>query len=570
MTKELVIHASGAEIEIALLEDGQLVEMSQEKGGSAFSVGDIYVGKVRKVMAGLNAVFVDVGYEKDAFLHYLDLGPSFTTLHRISKTGAGPGSKTKFVDISREKLSQPLPREGKIDAHLSQGDSVIVQIAKEPISTKGPRLTSELSLAGRHLVLIPLSTKVNISQKIRSNEERKRLKKIVEGILPKNFGAIVRTAAEGKTQEDIESDIQTLLEKWTSAMRTLQSAKPVQLLLGEDSRTTTILRDLLSDSFAKIHVDDEELFRTIKEYISTIEPDAEKIVKLYKGATPIFDQYEITKQIKQQFGRTVPFRRGAYLIVEHTEALHVIDVNSGKRAKADENQEQNALECNMNAVPEVARQLRLKDMGGIIVVDFIDLHIAANRNKVYDAMKEAMAKDRAKHNILPLTKFGLMQITRQRVRPETKIKISESCPTCRGTGQVAPTLLLDELIEAKLAYLASEGTSTAPVESKQAQRAKTVTLDEEPTTVQSPKTQQRGGGQRKPQPAPVPVVVAEKEKVKRVKLHVHPFVGAFLTRGLISRRLRWQWKYGIKIDLVENHSIGLIDYKILDRDDRPL
>lgn len=573
MTKELVIHASGAEIEIALLEDGQLVEMSQEKSGSAFSVGDIYVGKVRKVMAGLNAVFVDVGYEKDAFLHYLDLGPYFTTLHRISKTGGGPGSKTKFVDISREKLSQPLPREGKIDAHLSSGDSVIVQIAKEPISTKGPRLTSELSLAGRHLVLIPLSTKVNISQKIRSTEERKRLKKIVEGMLPKQFGAIVRTAAEGKTQEDIESDIKTLLEKWDSAMHTLQSAKPAQLLLGEDSRTTTILRDLLSDSFAKIHVDDEELYRTIKEYISTIEPDAEKIVKLYKGTTPIFDQYEITKQIKQQFGRTVPFRRGAYLIVEHTEALHVIDVNSGKRAKADENQEQNALECNMNAVPEVARQLRLKDMGGIVVVDFIDLHIAANRTKVYDAMKEAMAKDRAKHNILPLTKFGLMQITRQRVRPETKIKISESCPTCRGTGQVAPTLLLDELIEAKLAYLASEG-ATAPVESKQAQRAKAVALEAEAAAPQPRAPQQRGGGQQRREPAVAvaPIVVPEvaKERVKRIKLHVHPFVGAFLKRGLISRRLRLQWKYGIRIELVENHSIGLIDFNILDKDDRPL
>lgn len=513
MTKELVIHSNGQQIEIALLEDGQLVELSQEKGGAGFSVGDIYVGKVRKVMSGLNAVFIDVGYEKDAFLHYLDLGSQFTTLHRISKTG---GTKTRPIDISREKLSQPLPREGKIDTHLASGDSIIVQIAKEPISTKGPRLTSEVSLAGRHLVLMPLSTKVNISQKIRSNEERKRLKKIVEGILPRNFGAIVRTAAEGKTQEDIESDIKSLLEKWSQAMQMLQTAKPPMLLLGEDSRTTTILRDLLSDSFSKIHVDDPEIYRTVREYISAIEPDAEKIVKLYKGSTPIFDEYEITKQIKQQFGRTVPFRRGAYLIVEHTEALHVIDVNSGKRAKADENQEQNALECNMNAVPEVARQLRLKDMGGIIVVDFIDLHIAANRNKVYEAMKEAMAKDRAKHNILPLTKFGLMQITRQRVRPETKIVISESCPTCRGTGQVSPTLLLDEQIEARVAYLARE------------------------------------------------------HKIPVMKIHVHPFVAAFLNKGLISKRMRWAMKYRTKISVIVNHSVGMIDYKILGSDDSKL
>lgn len=513
MIKELVIQSKGSDIEIALMEDGQLVEMSQEKSSAGFSVGDIYVGRVRKVMSGLNAAFVDVGYEKDAFLHYLDLGSQFTTLHRISKTG---GTKTRPIDISREKLSPPLPREGKIDTHLTTGDSIIVQIAKEPISTKGPRLTSEVSLAGRHLVLIPLSTKVHISQKIRSSEERKRLKKIVEGILPRNFGAIVRTAAEGKTDEDIEADIKNLLEKWKEAMKTLQTAKPATLLLGEDSRTTTILRDLLSDSFAKIHVDNEEIFRTVKEYISAIEPDAEKIVKLYKGSTPIFDEYEITKQIKQQFGRTVPFRRGAYLIVEHTEALHVIDVNSGKRAKADENQEQNALECNMNAVPEVARQLRLKDMGGIIVVDFIDLHIATNRNKVYDAMKEAMAKDRAKHNILPLTKFGLMQITRQRVRPETKIVINESCPTCHGTGQVAPTLLLDELIESRIAYLTTG------------------------------------------------------RKVTRIKLHVHPFVASFLTRGLISKRMKWGMKYHASIKVIENHSIGIIDFKILDSSDKEL
>lgn len=505
MTKELVIHSCGNQIEIALLEDGNLVEFNEEATGGGFSVGDIYLGKVRKVMSGLNAVFIDVGYEKDAFLHYLDLGSQFETLKRISKTA---GQKKKLVDLQREKLSPHLPKEGKIGQWLSNGDPILVQIAKEPISTKGPRLTSELSLAGRHLVLIPMSNKVHISQKIRSAEERKRLKNIVEGILPKNFGAIVRTAAQGKTQEDIESDITGLLEKWRVAMVKLQSATPASLVLGEASRATTILRDLLSDSFSNIHIDNAELFHSIKEYIAGIEPDAEKIVKLYKGSIPIFDEYGITKQIKQQFGRTVPFKRGAYLIVEHTEALHVIDVNSGKRSKADENQEQNALECNLNAVPEVARQLRLKDMGGIIVIDFIDLHLPANRQKVYDAMKTAMESDRAKHNILPLTKFGLMQITRQRVRPETKIVITESCPTCRGTGQVSPTLLLDEQIESRVAFL-----------------------------------------------------VREKE-LRKLTLHAHPYVASYLTRGLISRRTKWGWRYRASIKVVPNDSIGMIDYKI--------
>lgn len=509
MTKELVINSSGADIEIALLEDGFLVEMNHEKSSGGFSVGDLYVGKVRKVMAGLNAVFVDVGYEKDAFLHYLDLGPQFETLHRISKTA---GAHKKLVDLSREKMSAPMPREQKIGNYLHSGDTIIVQIAKEPISTKGPRLTSDLSLAGRHLVLIPMSNKIHISQKIRSSEERKRLKAIVGKILPKNFGAIVRTAALGKSDEDIESDIKNLLAKWRSAMVKLQSAKAPSLILGEASRAKTILRDLLSDSFSNIHIDNEEMYQNVKEYISDIEPDAEKIVKFYKGNIPIFDQYGITKQIKQQFGRTVPFKRGAYLIVEHTEALHVIDVNSGKRSKADENQEQNALECNLNAVPEVARQLRLKDMGGIIVIDFIDLNVAINRQKVYEAMKIAMSGDRAKHNILPLTKFGLMQITRQRVRPETKITINESCPTCRGTGQVSPTLLLDEQIENRLASL------------------------------------------------------IHKSSGKRIRVHTHPYVASFLNRGLISRATRWSWKFKKRVTVVPNDSMGMIDYKIYNKE----
>ncbi len=509
MTKELVISSCSSDIEIALLEDGFLVELNQEKGGGGFSVGDLYVGKVRKVMSGLNAVFVDVGYEKDAFLHYLDLGSQFETLRRISKTA---GAQKKLTDLGKEKLSAPMPKEAKIGNYLSSGDSIIVQIAKEPISTKGPRLTSDISLAGRHLVLIPMSNKVHISQKIRSSEERKRLKGIVDGILPRNFGAIVRTAAQGKSEQDIENDIKNLLSKWRSAMVKLQTAKAPALILGESSRATTILRDLLNDSFANIHIDNEEIYQSVKEYITAIEPDAEKIIKLYKGNIPIFDHYGITKQIKQQFGRTVPFKRGAYLIVEHTEALHVIDVNSGKRSKADENQEQNALECNMNAVPEVARQLRLKDMGGIIVIDFIDLHVAANRQKVLEAMKIAMATDRAKHNILPLTKFGLMQITRQRVRPETKIIINESCPTCRGTGQVSPTLLLDEQIESRVAFLARE------------------------------------------------------KQEKHITVQAHPYVASYLTRGLISKRRRWAMRYKAKIRITPNEKLGMIDYKIYNGD----
>ncbi len=504
MTKELIIHAGSNEIEIALLEDSQLVELNREKAKSGFTVGDIYLGKVRKVMGGLNAAFVDVGYQKDAFLHYLDLGTAFPTLNELTKSVA---NKRQAVNTSQLHFQKELGKEGRIGNVLQAGQNILVQIAKEPISTKGPRVTSDISIAGRHLVLIPLSNKVHISQKIRSNEERKRLRQVVEGILPRNYGAIVRTAAEGKSHEDIEADILNLVGKWETALAALQHAQAPALLLSEERRTTTILRDLLSDSFTHIHVDSEQIYHEVKDYISAIAPEAERIVKFYKGNIPIFDQFDVTKQIKQLFGRTVVFKRGAYLIVEHTEALHVIDVNSGKRAKSDESQETNALECNLNAVPEIARQLRLKDMGGIIVIDFIDLHDPKNRNAVYAAMRDAMAADRAKHNILPLSKFGLMQITRQRVRPETQIVINEKCPTCHGTGEIAPSVLFDAQIENQIAYYVRE------------------------------------------------------KHYKFLKIHLHPYVAAYLCRGLISRRLRWSLKYGCVLKIIPNDSFGMIEYK---------
>lgn len=513
MTKELIISAEGAEIQIALLEDGNLVELNQEHGSTAFSVGDIYLGRVRKIMAGLNAAFVNVGYEKDAFIHYLDLGGGWMNLHKIAKQA---GKKGQPIDISHFKLFPDMKKEGKINSALNSGDNVIVQIAKEPISTKGPRLTADLSLAGRHLVLVPFTNKIHISQKIKSSTERKRLLDIAQNILPKNFGAIVRTAAEAKPQEDIEADINDLLNKWGRLMQNLQVAQAPCKLLGEENRTTTILRDLLNGSFSAIYTDSETIYNQVKDYISAIEPDVEKIVKLYKGKVPIFDNFDITKQIKQYFGKTVMFKRGAYLIVEHTEALHVIDVNSGKRTKNDENQEQNALEVNLNAVPEIARQLRLKDMGGIVVVDFIDLNKAENRNLVLKAMVDAMANDRAKHNILPLTKFGLMQITRQRVRPETKIIINETCPTCHGSGQISPSVLLDRQIETQIAFLARE------------------------------------------------------KHYKVINLQVHPYVAAYLTKGMFSIRTKWTLKYHIALKVLPNDSLGMIDYKFYNSNNDPI
>ncbi len=504
MTKELIIHSQGAEINIALMEDGRLVELNQDREGAGFSVGDIYIGRVRKIMGGLNAAFVNVGYEKDAFIHHLDLGGAYNNYAKLAKQ---IGRKGGTIDISHERLYPDIKRDGRIGNHLKSGDLMMVQIAKEPISTKGPRLSGDISLPGRHLVLIPFTNKIHISQKVKSNSERKRLRTIVETMLPKNFGAIVRTAAQGKDQIDIENDITDLLGKWSTVMSNLRMAQVPCKLLGEENRTTTILRDLLNDSFSAIHTDNEAIYNEVRDYISAIEPDAEKIVKMYRGTVPIFDNFDVTKQIKQNFGKTVPFKRGAYLIVEHTEALHVIDVNSGRRSKSDENQEQNALEVNLNAVSEVARQLRLKDMGGIIVIDFIDLHNATNRNTVLKAMEQAMSTDRAKHTILPLTKFGLMQITRQRVRPERKISINEVCPTCRGTGEISPTILLDQQIENQIAYFTRE------------------------------------------------------KHLKILKLHLHPYVASYLTKGLLSIRRRWALKYRISLKIIPNDSLGMIDFK---------
>ena len=494
-----------------MVEDKTLVEYTSEKCQTGFSVGDIYLGKVRKVMTGLNAAFVNIGHEKDAFIHYLDLGTNFPTLQKGITTPKNKGGR-----FDKLKHEPPFDRSGKISQALSSGQNILVQIAKEAISTKGPRLTSDVSIAGRHVVLLPLGGKVSISQKIRSSTERKRLKSIAEKVLPRNYGLIIRTAASGKEDPDLEQEITALVKRWEVVYDKARTETAPALLANEINRTAAILRDLLNVSFSNIYVDDEVFFDEIKEYIRTIEPEKEKIVKLYKGSVPIFDHFDITKQIKSSFGKTISFKRGAYMIIEHTEALHVIDINSGKRVKSAENQEENAMEVNLNAVAEIARQLRLRDMGGIIVIDFIDMKQGANRQALYDKMKEAMAGDRARHNILPLSKFGLMQITRQRVRPETQIETQEVCPTCGGTGKITPSILFVEKLESLVAYYVKE------------------------------------------------------MKQKRLQVHVHYFVAAYLTKGLISLRTKWAMKYKCRIKIIPDMSSGMVEAKFYDGNNEEL
>ncbi len=444
MNKELIVNVNPTEISIALCEDRVLVELNKEQCQTGFAVGDIYLGKVRKIMPGLNAAFVNIGHEKDAFIHYLDLGPQFPSLQRL--VNSHQPSK-RGLRVETMKLDPSIDKQGKIGSYLEVGQTVMVQVAKEAISTKGPRLTADISLAGRNVVLVPFTSKVFLSQKIRSSEEKKRLKRIAASVLPLNFGVIIRTAAVEAKDEDIEHDIRTQIDRWRKTVQNIRRKPAPALLMGEMSRANTIIRDTLNDSFSQIAVDDEAMFNDIRNYVKAIDPEMTKIVKLYKGNVPIFDNFDISKQIKSLFAKYVSLRRGAYLIIERTEAMNVIDVNSGNRTKAEDNQEQTALDVNLAAAKEIARQLRLRDLGGIVIIDFIDLHKAQNRQTLYDEMVRLMATDKAKHTVLPLTKFGLMQITRQRVRPVAVEDVSDVCPTCNGTGKIEPTVLLDKKIE---------------------------------------------------------------------------------------------------------------------------
>ena len=453
--KDLIVDVSEEEVRLALLDNHRLIELNKESSnGHNFTVGDVFLGKVKKVMPALNAAFVDIGDEKEAFIHYLDLGLYFNAFDEfVRKTNTNTNANDLFTGI---ELGPILAKEGQIENHLKPGQMVIVQIVKEPISTKGSRLTAEISLAGRNIVLLPFAKKVSISQKIASKEEKKRLETLVRSILPPNYGAIIRTAAEGKNAAILVSELKSLISKWESSWTKLSKSKNVQLLFTEYSKTTTILRDLLNDSFSNIYVNNENVYEETKKYISLISPDQEKIVKLYNGKDPIFDHFEVTRQIKSSFGKVVPMKQGAYLVIETTEALNVIDVNSGIRAKTD-NQEENAFEVNKIAAEEIARQLRLRDMGGIVIVDFIDMDSGEHRNELHKYMQSLMETDRAKHNVLPLTKFGLMQITRQRIRPVTEINTAEVCPVCHGTGKISSSAVIDEQIERNIAYNVEHG-----------------------------------------------------------------------------------------------------------------
>ena len=510
MRSELIVDVQPKEVSIALLEDSRLVSLQKESRNLAYAVGDIYLAKVKKLMPGLNAAFVNVGYEKDAFLHYLDLGSRFSTYSAFVKELLE--DKKKVPQLSKMKLLPDIDKHGTISAQLTAGQELLVQIVKEPISSKGPRLTTEITFTGRYLVLIPFSDKISVSQKIKTTEEKMRLRQLIESIKPKNFGVIVRTSAEGKRVAELNNELKTLVDCWEQAIRKAQKAPVPSLIFEEESRIVSVLRDIFSPTFEDIHVNDPEIKEQISKYVSLIAPERKEIVKLYSDPQPIFDNFNITKQIKSSFGKTVSFRSGAYIIIEHTEALHVIDVNSGNRAKATNDQESNALEVNLRAADEIARQLRLRDMGGIIVIDFIDMNKAEHRQKLYEHMREIMANDRARHNILPLSKFGLMQITRQRVRPALDIVTAETCPSCFGKGEVQPSLLFTDTLREKIEYMVND------------------------------------------------------LKMENFTVYVHPFVDAFLKKGLISLATKWKFAIGGGFRIYPDQSLAYLQYRVLDKD----
>ena len=509
-SSELVINSTQNGCRIALLKDKRLIEFHNEENANKFSVGDIYLGTVKKVVPGLNAAFIDIGYEKDAFLHYLDLGPQVNSLNKFTKfalTGKHPS-----YDLGKFKNEPDIDKLGKINQVLTKNQKILVQVVKEPISTKGPRLSCELSLAGRNIVLVPFSSTVSISKKVTSSDERKRLLRLISSIKPQNFGVIIRTVAEKKDVAELDRDLKNLVDKWKQGVKTLKKANPKDKIIGEMSRVSALLRDVLNESFDSVVVDDKSIFEELKLFTKEIAPGKEKIVKHYNGKAKIFESHGIEKQLKSLFGKSVSLPNGSgYLIIEHTEALHVIDVNSGNKSAAESDQESTALKTNLEAAKEIARQLQLRDMGGIIVIDFIDMRRAENKRMLFDKMKEFMKNDRSKFTALPLSRFGLMQITRQRVRPEMNIKTTEICPSCGGSGKIAPSILVADQLERDLDHLMS------------------------------------------------------KQNEKFITISMHPYLYAYFTKGIISKQFKWYIKYGRKIHSIQDSSLAITDYVFTNR-----
>ena len=507
MDKELIISVSNEGVQLALLEDKQLVELHKEKTDSKVQVGDVYVGKVQKIMQGLNATFVDIGEDKDGFMHYLDLGLDYGSVDKYLRLAMnGDGAVRTLKDF---KIEPVMEKNGNLADVLKVGQLVLTQVAKEPISTKGPKLTGDISFAGRYLVLRPFGNKISVSQKIKGSEERGRLRRLIQSIKPENFSVIVRTIAEGKDVAELDADLRQLMSQWQAMTEKLKRITGPQKLVSELSTTSALIRDILTDDFSTIYVDNENLYHEVSQYIASIAPDKADIVKHYKLDTPIFEQFGVLRDIRRAFGRIVTIRSGVYLYIEHTEAMHVIDVNSGNHFKAGSGQEDTALQVNLESAKEIVRQMRLRDLGGIVIIDFVDMQKAEHRKQLYDFVCEEMKRDKARHTVLPLSKFGLMQITRQRVRPAVEVEVQEKCPFCEGTGTIKSSFMVVDEIESNLRYLSTS------------------------------------------------------QNERRLTVVTHPYVEAYLTKGFMSIRRKWSRQYHMRLAIKPSEQLSLLEYKFL-------
>jgi len=515
MKNQIIIHAAGKQTRIALLENNELAQLFIESPENQRTVGDIYVAEVRKVMGGIRAAFIDMNTPKDAFLHFSDLGEHLDDyLIMLNGQDALPQDAHKRVREFREKKDDSqntkngttAEEQNLLGSLLKPGHKVLVQIVKEPIGSKGPRVSTNISIAGRFLVLIPMGDYVAVSKRIRSYKERRQLRQTVADILPEGFGVIVRTVAEGVDQKLIEEDLNDVLEKWNNIVKNLQGAKPPTLLHRDLDMTESLVRDLFAKDFERILVDDPKMHKTLKHYVSKIAPNLLPNIQLYKGNTHIFDHMNIMQDVESVFSPRVKMPSGGYLIFEQTEAMYVVDVNSGRYA-AKKAQEDNSLKTNLESAREIAKQLRLRDIGGIIVVDFIDLRDEVNRKKVYDELKKEFRKDRAKTNVLPMSDFGLVQITRQRIRPSVVKSVSRVCPMCGGGGSIV-----------------SQNTILSDIESWLSKFRHTTTF-------------------------------------RSVDLHINPYMRGMLTKGWVSQHFKWMLKYRLRIGIIEDISLSMNDYK---------
>ena len=530
MKKEIIINETADQVRIAITEDGRLAEIFVESPGKERMVGDIYLGRVARVMSGIRAAFIDIGHKQDAFLHFSDVDPNIDEYSSLIGEEAPDVDDDDDDDLETAPVSPATGHEGQQpshqpsqpprqqstqrpyrppqrEIHLDRGKSIIVQVTKEPVGKKGVRVTSKVSLPGRYVVLLPFDGRVGVSKKLYNFREKKRLRRIIRSMLPEGFGVIIRTVAEGKDEELLKNDLEQLIKTWREIEKSVKNDQPPILLYKDLSTVSSVIRDLFNNEVQRVVVDSRRLYKEITTYVKWFAPNLVDKIEYYRGRQPIFDVFGVAKDMQESLGRRVALKTGGYIVIDPTEAMTVIDVNSGRYAASKE-QEQNSLRTNMEASREVIRQLRLRDIGGIIVIDFIDLEDDRNKRKVYEELRREFRRDRAKATVLPMTEFGLVQITRQRIRQSIMQSFSEACPICAGTGIVQSRATVFSDVAGRLGRYRTEGHG------------------------------------------------------RSVKLTVHPYLASYLREGRPNNLIKLMWKNKLYIKLATDSKIPVNSFNL--------